>query len=123
MRYFTLACDYDGTLAHNGAVSERAVAALERLRASGRNLILVTGREVDNLKKIFSRLDLFERIVAENGGLLYHPATLEERILAEAPPAEFLATLGQRGVKPISAGRTIIATWQPHETTVLETIR
>jgi HAD superfamily hydrolase (TIGR01484 family) len=123
MRYFTLACDYDGTLAHNGVVSERAVASLERLRASGRNLILVTGREVDDLKKNFSRLDLFERIVAENGCLLYRPATLEERLLAEAPPAEFLAALKQRGVNPISAGRAIISTWQPHEKTVIETIR
>jgi HAD superfamily hydrolase (TIGR01484 family) len=123
MRYFTLACDYDGTLAHNGVVSEATLAALERLRASGRNLILVTGRELDDLKKVFSRLDLFDRVVAENGALLYRPATLEEKLLAETPPAEFASALKARGVKSISAGRSIIATWQPYETIVLETIR
>jgi HAD superfamily hydrolase (TIGR01484 family) len=123
MRYFTLACDYDGTLANNGAVSERAVAALERLRASGRNLILVTGREIDDLKTVFSRLDLFQRIVAENGALLYRPATLEEKLLAEPPPAEFIDALREKGVRSISTGRAIVATWEPHEIAVLGAIR
>jgi energy-coupling factor transporter ATP-binding protein EcfA2 len=31
--------------------------------------------------------------------------------------------LRARGVGPVSAGRVIVATWEPHETTVLETIR
>src|SRR5262245_29410644 len=123
MRYFTLACDYDGTLAHDGVVSERTLAALERLRASGRSLILVTGRQIDDLKTVFSRFDLFERIVAENGALLYRPPTLEEKQLAEPPPAEFIDALRARGVNPISIGRAIIATWEPHEMVVLETIR
>jgi HAD superfamily hydrolase (TIGR01484 family) len=123
MRFFTLACDYDGTLAHDGVVSERAIAALESLRATGRNLILVTGREVDDLKEIFPRLDLFERIVAENGALLYRPATLDEKLLSEPPPFEFIDALRRRGISPISTGRAIIATWQPHEMAVLETIR
>jgi HAD superfamily hydrolase (TIGR01484 family) len=123
LRYFTLACDYDGTLAHNGVVSERVIAALESLRASGRHLILVTGRQIDDLKTVFSRFDLFERIVAENGALIYRPETLEEKLLTEPPPAEFIDALRQRGVTPISIGRAIVATWEPHEVIVLETIR
>jgi hydroxymethylpyrimidine pyrophosphatase-like HAD family hydrolase len=31
--------------------------------------------------------------------------------------------LQDRGVYPISVGQTIVATWEPHETTVLKTIR
>ena len=49
MRYLVLACDYDGTLASDGVVSEETLAALQRLRDSGRKLILVTGRELENL--------------------------------------------------------------------------
>ena len=49
MRYLALATDYDGTLAADGRVAGDTVAALERLRASGRKLILVTGRELDDL--------------------------------------------------------------------------
>src|SRR6185312_2281634 len=61
--------------------------------------------------------------VAENGALLYHPATRAEKTLAPRPPDEFVATLRQRGVDPVSTGRVIVATWEPHETTVLQTIR
>ena len=39
MRYLALACDYDGTLASEGRVAPETVAALERLRASGRQLL------------------------------------------------------------------------------------
>ena len=86
MRYLALAADYDGTLATNGLVPERTVAALERLVASGRKLILVTGRVLPDLLEIFPRLDLCERIVAENGALLYRPASKELEVLAPHAP-------------------------------------
>src|SRR5438093_2480732 len=108
MRYLALACDYDGTLAHDGVVHEQVLGALERLRESGRHLILVTGRELPDLVRVFSRLDLFERVVAENGALLYQPSTHEEKPLDEPPPAQLGDALLNRGV-PISVGRCIIA--------------
>ena len=49
MRYLALACDYDGTLAQHGRVDETTLAALEKFRASGRRLLLVTGRELEDL--------------------------------------------------------------------------
>lgn len=122
MRYLALACDYDGTLASEGQVSSDTLAALERLLATGRKLILVTGRELDDLFSVFPRYDIFEWMVAENGALLYHPATGEKKTLANPPPAKFVARLRQRGV-PISAGNVIVSTHHPHETPVLETIR
>ena len=123
MRYLALCCDYDGTIAHHGRVDEPTLAALKRLRESGRQLVLVTGRELDDLQKLFPHLDLFARIVAENGALLYRPETREEQPLDEAPPQSFVDKLIERGVGPMSVGRVIVATWEPHEKTVLETIR
>ena len=123
MRYLALCCDYDGTIAHHGRVDEPTIAALERLRESGRRLVLVTGRELDQLQEVMPRLDLFARVVAENGALLYRPETREERLLGEAPSQSFVDMLIQRGVGPISVGRVIVATWEPHENTVLKTIR
>lgn len=123
MRYLALCCDYDGTLAHHGQLSTETIAALERLIASGRRLVMITGRELEPLQSVCPRLDLFEYVVAENGALLYHPASGAEQALAAPPPKEFIATLGERGVAPISVGRVIVATWEPHETKVLETIR
>jgi HAD superfamily hydrolase (TIGR01484 family) len=123
MRYHVLATDYDGTLATHGQVDEATVAALERLLATGRRAVLVTGRELPELLQILPRIDLFEWVVAENGALLYQPATREECPLAPAPPPEFVARLKARGVGPISVGRVIVATWEPHQSAVLETIR
>ena len=123
MRYHVLASDYDGTLAERGRVDEPTVAALERVRRSGRKLVLVTGRVLEDLSEVFHRLDLFDVVVAENGALVYRPATRESRLLAEAPPAEFVAAIRARGVAPLSTGRVIVATWHPHEEQVLEVIR
>src|SRR4051812_24617241 len=65
-----LAADYDGTIATDGLVDDATLAALDTLRKTGRRLILVTGRELPDLKRVFSQLKLFERIVVENGALL-----------------------------------------------------
>jgi HAD superfamily hydrolase (TIGR01484 family) len=123
MRYLVLCCDYDGTLATDGRLLPDTVEALERLMASGRRLVMVTGRELDDLQRVCERLDLFEYVVAENGGLLYHPATRAEKTLAPRPPDDFVARLRAQGVERVSQGRVIVATWEPWETVVLETIR
>ena len=123
MRYLVLAADYDGTLAQDGRVTDETLAALNKLRDTGRKLFLVTGRELDELLHVFPGVQFFDRVVAENGALIYEPATRAIRILAKAPPAEFVETLQRRKVSPMSFGRVIIATWKPHEIVVLETIR
>ena len=123
MRYHALACDYDGTIAWDGKVDAATIAALETVRDSGRKLLLVTGRELDDLAATFPRMDLFDRIVAENGAVVYCPATREQTLLAQAPPKEFAEALMVKGVERISVGQVIVATWEPHETTALEVIR
>jgi hydroxymethylpyrimidine pyrophosphatase-like HAD family hydrolase len=123
MRYHLLATDYDGTIATDGRVDAATLEALRALRATGRKLVLVTGRDLDELLSVHPELDIFERVVAENGALLYRPATKERKPLGEPPPADFLAALRQRGVAPLAAGEVIVATREPHETVVLETIR
>ncbi len=122
MHYVALATDYDGTIAHDGIVDEATIAALERLRKAGRQLILVTGRELDDLVRVMPRLDLFDRVVAENGALLYRPETRQERALAAPPPPEFAARLREMGVEPLSIGRVIVASWEPNEAKVLAAI-
>lgn len=123
MRYSVLATDYDGTLATDNHVNQKTLAALSRLRNSGYKLILVTGRRLDELLQVFVQVDLFDYVVAENGALLYSPATREQKLLGSQPPAEFIKALRDRQVKSLSVGRVIVATWHPQETIVLETIR
>jgi HAD superfamily hydrolase (TIGR01484 family) len=122
MRYFALACDYDGTIAWDSNVSETTIEALLDLKKSGRKLILVTGRELDDLIKVFPQVEMFDRVVAENGAVLYRPDAREERKLAERPPEEFIRELIHRGAERVSVGRVIVATWRPHETTAVEVI-
>jgi HAD superfamily hydrolase (TIGR01484 family) len=123
MRYQIAAFDYDGTIAHHGGVNEETIEALKQLKASGRKIILVTGRELDELKTIFPEHTVFDRIVAENGALIYNPSALEERLLGEAPPETFVQYLKQHKVAPLSVGRVIVATWEPHQNVVLEAIK
>lgn len=123
MRYVALASDYDGTLALDGQVDEPTIAALQRLRASGRRLILVSGRELEDLLRVFPQITLCDLAVLENGALLYHPASRKAQPLGPPPPAAFIAALQARGVTPLSVGRVIVATWHPNETVVLEVIR
>jgi len=118
-----LASDYDGTLAHNGIVEDATIQAIERLIDSGRSLILVTGRELPDLQSAFPRLDLCQRVVAENGAVLFNPATREKRILARRPPQSFVHDLRGRGVPGISAGEVIISAGRSHETQIMEAIR
>jgi hydroxymethylpyrimidine pyrophosphatase-like HAD family hydrolase len=122
MRYHVLATDYDGTLADDGTVNAQTVQALRRFQASGRVLVLVTGRELAELKLCFSELTLFEYVVTENGATLYQPVTQVEETLAPPPPEPFVELLIKRGV-PLAVGRTIVATVQPYENVVFQTIR
>lgn len=123
MRFMALATDYDGTLASAGKVAEPSWEAVRRLRASGRKLILVTGRELDDLRTNCPDLEAFDRVVAENGGVLYRPAQREQELLATPPPKEFVQALRARGVAPLSVGQTLVATFRPYEIVVLQTIR
>lgn len=123
MRYHALAADYDGTLAHHGMVEDSTWAALAKLKESGRKVILVTGRELDELLELIPDPLVFDRIVAENGALIYDPTKKSEHPVAPGPPAELVAELQKRGVDRISVGRVIVATWEPYQEIVLGTIR
>src|SRR5262245_23768050 len=81
MRYYALATDYDGTIATNGLVDPPTVEALQSVLATGRYLILVTGRELPDLQRACEHLELFELVVAENGALLYRPSNKTKMIL------------------------------------------
>ena len=106
MRYLALACDYDGTLAHDGRVDEPTLAALERLRGLGRKLLLVTGRELDELLR-----HLPAPRPVRPGRRRERRAALPARRRARRSrwPSrrrrDFVDRLRERGVAPLSVGR------------------
>ena len=122
-RWQAIAADYDGTLANNGRVAKGTLQTLQRVRESGRKVVLITGRELDSLQSVFTELGIFDLIVAENGALLYHPSTGEEKLLGKIPSFAFVEMLRQSGANPLSVGRSIVATVRPYEATVYQAIR
>jgi hypothetical protein len=122
MKLEALATDYDGTLAHDGVVDEATVHALARARNRGVRLLLVTGRELSDLFNTFAHATAFDRIVAENGAVLYDPSAQRVNVLAPPPPPDLVARLTRENV-PISVGHSIVATVEPYEHQVLAAIR
>ena len=122
MKYRTLATDYDGTVAFDGRVDAATIDALQRARDAGAVLLLVTGRELADLFNTFQRADLFHLVVAENGAVLYDPASRQVDTLSAGPPAALIERLTQEQV-PVSVGHSVIATVEPHEQAVLQAVR
>lgn len=122
MGWQALAADYDGTLAENGCVSPATVDALERLTASGVRRLLVTGREMDDIVRVFSRLDVFDRVVSENGAVIYTPSHRSERHLTPRPGEYFVDCLRRRNVHPLSVGRVIIGSSREQSSNVRDAI-
>ena len=122
MRYLALATDYDGTLATNDRVPEQAVQALQRLRRSGRRVILVTGRRLADLLSVCTCTALFDRVVAENGAVVYDPRSREETRLGNPPSKQLIQGLRARGVEPLEIGEVLLATHAPHRAAVQDVI-
>lgn len=121
MRYLALATDYDETIAFDGHVDEPTVEALRRAKAAGLRLVMVTGRELTDLCNTFEHSGLFERIVAENGAVIYDPATQSVESISSAPPPALVETL-ERQLVPLSVGHTIVATVEPYQHQMLAAI-
>src|SRR5947207_3325000 len=88
-QFIALAMDGDGTLMRGGHLARTTVAALKRWRRAGKKLILVTGETPEELCD-FPHLELFNRLVAENGALLLRCDRSSERNLAKSPPARLV---------------------------------
>jgi hydroxymethylpyrimidine pyrophosphatase-like HAD family hydrolase len=123
MRYLVLVTDYDGTIATGGQAEPAALAAIERLRASGRRAILVSGRRVDDLLAIFPHLRMFDYVVAENGAVVYKPETREQTLLGKPPPAALVERLKELTNDSIESGKVVVSTWLPHHSAVLQAIQ
>src|SRR6476646_10354730 len=123
MNVSALACDYDGALAHDGVVDQATAGALDRFRASGRHLYMVTGRELPELQQVCPILDRFEWVVAENGALLHKPSTDATRLLCEPASPALVESLRRFNLSWFSVGQGVIATIEPNEIIVLEEIK
>lgn len=121
LRYRALASDYDGTLAEGGRVAPPALDALRRLQAGGWRVVLVTGRRLEDLLGVFTDVGLCDRVVAENGGVLYRPDDGSVETLGPAPSPTLIASLRRRGVR-FEVGRVAIFTFVEFESQVRQAV-
>jgi glucokinase len=114
MRYTALAVDFDGTIAHDGVVPPHVVDGLRRLKETGRKLLLVTGRELEELLSIFPEVGIFLGTGVGGAliidGRIHRGATglagdIGNYVLHAAPPAED----SRREVLDMVASRPAIA--------------
>ena len=123
MNVHVFATDYDGTIAEHNTVSEATARALARVRASGRKLLLVTGRMLPDLQRVCPDADrMFDAIVAENGAVVYFPERREVRRLGDSPEPALIEALRRRGVS-FDVGSAILATDAPFAEAAIAAIR
>lgn len=81
--------DIDDTLTHEGVVVPEAYAALNRARAAGLRVVLVTGRPA-GWAEVFASVWPVDAAIAENGGIAYakRDGRLERFYFAPGEPAD-----------------------------------
>lgn len=122
-RYSLLVCDYDGTLATGETAGSQVIEALTSTSDAGTKLVLATGRELPEICRVLPEIELFQWVVAENGAVLFEPATGVKEVLGTAPPESFFHEIQRRGVAEAARGEVIAAIHSRHAAILNETIR
>jgi Cof subfamily protein (haloacid dehalogenase superfamily) len=93
--------DVDGTLVtQEKALTERAIAAVGRLREAGIEFAVTSGRPPRGMSMLVEPLALTTPISAFNGGLIVHPdmSVVEQRTIAQDVVPAAIELLGKQGL-------------------------
>jgi hypothetical protein len=116
-----IALDYDGTLTSQERPSEEVLAVLREVRVAGARLLLVTGRVLSELRRVFPAVDqYFDAIVAENGAVAWSESG-GLRLLDPPVSRELEAALLARNV-PVTRGEVLLAMDALYDSVALEEI-
>jgi hydroxymethylpyrimidine pyrophosphatase-like HAD family hydrolase len=122
MKLSVLALDYDGTIATDSGVDPAVRAAIADARARHIVVLLVTGRRLDDLRRVAGELHFVDGVVAENGAVIHFPDSGYASVLGSPPAAAFLQELGRRGVS-FAAGACVVEADATDACRMLEVIR
>ena len=75
MKLAVIALDYDGTIAVDGIFDPAVRDAIGTARRKGIAVVLVTGRRLDDLRRVAGDVSCFDAVVGENGAVLDFPAS------------------------------------------------
>ena len=107
MKLSVIALDYDGTIARHDRLDAAMTRAIADARRRGIAVMLVTGRRLDDLRRVAGELHFLDGVVAENGALVHFPDGGLTTTLAPPIPPAFLARLQRDGI-PFQAGQCLV---------------
>ena len=76
-------------------------------RTHGIVVLLVTGRILDELRRVAGDLHFVDGVIAENGAVIHFPDSGRTTALAPLVPESFVAELRRRGI-PFAAGQCLV---------------
>jgi hydroxymethylpyrimidine pyrophosphatase-like HAD family hydrolase len=117
----TIALDYDGTIATNGALHPKVREAIREARNAGLLVIIVTGRILQELRRVAGDLSFVDAVVAENGAVILL-SNSHRRMLAPPPFPVLLNELSNRGIE-FAVGRCLVDLDAEHANTVLSILK
>jgi hydroxymethylpyrimidine pyrophosphatase-like HAD family hydrolase len=122
MKLTALALDYDGTIARHDVLDPDVRAAIAEVRTAGVPVLLVTGRILDDLRRVSGDLHFVDAVVAENGAVLHVPASGHTSMLAPCVPRAFVDEVARRGL-PVAVGHSLVDARSADAPQLLDVIR
>jgi hydroxymethylpyrimidine pyrophosphatase-like HAD family hydrolase len=117
-----IALDYDGTVARGDVLDPSVRAAIAAARTQGIAVLLVTGRILEELRRVAGDLHFVDGVIAENGAVIHFPDSERTSTLAPPVPEGFVAELRRRGIL-FTAGQCLVDADANEAPRLLEVIR
>ena len=122
MKLQVLALDYDGTFTRDDRPHAAVLAAVADARRRKITVILVTGRILEDLRRVAGDLQFVDAVVAENGAVIHSPGTGHTTVLAPPVPQAFVARLGELAI-PFRVGQCLVDAEASSAHRILDAIR
>ena len=107
MKLSVLALDYDGTITRDDRPHASVLSALADARRRNVTVILATGRNLDDLRRVAGDLRFVDGVVAENGAVVHFPSTGHTTVLAPLISHAFVSRLEELNI-PFGTGQCLV---------------
>jgi hydroxymethylpyrimidine pyrophosphatase-like HAD family hydrolase len=75
MKLSVVALDFDGTIARGDTLDPSVRQAIAIARTAGITVLLVTGRILEDLRRVAGELHFVDGVIAENGAVVHFPGS------------------------------------------------